>query len=160
MSGKSAASYTFDARSIGMIHADEAAGEYALEILLPFRPALKQLDQFSHVMVIWWAALCDDEENRSLTQVCPPYAEEHLTGIFATRSPARPNPIGVTTCRILSVDEQTGVVRVAYIDAMDTTPILDLKAYFPTSDRVKAPHIPEWLSGWPEWMPEEIWEPG
>jgi len=75
--------------------------------------------------------------------------------VFATRAEYRPNPIAMTTCKILNVDEIMGIVKVADIDAYDDTPIVDLKAYFPVCDRVKRTRIPEWLSDWPEWMPEE-----
>jgi len=129
--------------------------EFHLEILESFRPALKQLDHFSHVMVFWWANQHDNEENRSTMQTRPPYAEEVVTGVFACRAEYRPNPIAVTTCKILALDEEKGIVQVANIDAYDGTPIVDLKAYFPVCDRVKEANIPEWLSYWPEWMPEE-----
>lgn len=126
-----------------------------LEILELFRPALRQLDHFSHVIVYWWADQHDNKESRSRMQCRPPYAGDRLTGVFACRAEYRPNPIAMTTCKLLEVDEQMGVVRVADIDAYDGTPILDLKAYFPVCDRVKEARLPEWLAGWPEWMPEE-----
>ena len=126
-----------------------------LEVDAPFRPALKALDQFSHVMVFWWADQFDNDEARNQLQCEPPYAVGHLTGVFATRSPYRPNPIVMTTCKLLAVDEDNGVVQVADLDAYDGTRIVDLKAYFPTCDRVKEAHIPPWLSDWPEWMPED-----
>jgi tRNA-Thr(GGU) m(6)t(6)A37 methyltransferase TsaA len=126
-----------------------------LQIDEPFRPALKQLEHFSHVMVFWWADRFEDEQYRNRLQSRPPYAEEHLTGVFAMRSPYRPNPIAMTTCKLLASDEETGVVSVSGIDAFDGTRVVDLKAYFPVCDRVRDVHIPEWLSDWPEWMPEE-----
>ena len=126
-----------------------------LEILKPFRPALKQLDYFSHLMVFWWANKHDNKQSRSTLQCEPPYAKGKITGVFATRAEYRPNPIAVTTCKILEVDENKGMIRVADIDAYDGTPIIDLKAYFPVCDRVKKAKIPEWLSNWPEWMPEK-----
>jgi tRNA-Thr(GGU) m(6)t(6)A37 methyltransferase TsaA len=125
-----------------------------IEIRETFRPALKQLEKFSHVTVVWWADQADNEEYRNLMQMEPPYAKSHVTGVFASRSPARPNPIATTTARLLNVDEETGIVRLAYIDAFEGTPVIDLKAYFPTSDRVREPQIPEWLSDWPEWLIE------
>jgi tRNA-Thr(GGU) m(6)t(6)A37 methyltransferase TsaA len=125
-----------------------------IEIDEPFRPALKQLDQFSHVMVFWWADWFDNEEYRGMLQSNPPYAPEHLTGVFATRSPYRPNPIAMTTCKLLQVNEGAGLLEVADIDAVDGTSVVDLKAYFPVCDRVKESYVPEWLSDWPEWMPE------
>jgi tRNA-Thr(GGU) m(6)t(6)A37 methyltransferase TsaA len=126
-----------------------------LEISEPFRPALRQLDHFSHVMVLWWADRFDDTESRNRLQTRPPYAEEHLTGVFAARAPYRPNPIAVTACKLLEVDEESGTVRIADIDAYDGTRVVDLKAYFPVCDRVKEAHIPGWLADWPEWMPDE-----
>jgi tRNA-Thr(GGU) m(6)t(6)A37 methyltransferase TsaA len=120
-----------------------------------FASGLKQLEHFSHVMVLWWADRTDDPESRRTLTCRPPYAEEHLTGVFACRAEYRPNPIAVTTCRIEEVDEDRGEVVVQDIDALDGSPILDLKAYFPVLDRVREAHIPGWLEGWPEWMPEE-----
>jgi tRNA-Thr(GGU) m(6)t(6)A37 methyltransferase TsaA len=126
-----------------------------LEIAESFRPALKQLAHFSHVMVFWWAHKHDNERSRQILQCKPPYAKGKTTGVFATRAEYRPNPIAMTVCRILTVDEKDGVITVADIDAYDGTPIVDLKAYFPVCDRVKKALIPEWLADWPEWMPEE-----
>ena len=135
-------------------HIQRNAKTIRLEITEPFRPALKQLDHFSHVMVFWWAHKRDNESSRHILQCEPPYAKGKTTGVFATRAEYRPNAIAMTTCKILAVDEKRGSVTVADIDAYDGTPIVDLKAYFPVCDRVKNAAIPEWLSDWPEWMPE------
>ncbi len=126
----------------------------SIELAPEFRPAMKALDQFSHIIVLWWAHGVDTPEYRKLLQTNPPYAPEHLTGVFATRAPYRPNPIGMSICPIASVDEENGVIRVTDIDAVDGTTVLDVKAYFPVCDRVRTAHIPAWLSDWPEWMPE------
>ena len=131
------------------------AGRIRLEISEPFRPALMQLDHFSHVMVFWWADRFDNEEARTNLQCRPPYAEDHLTGVFATRSPYRPNPIAMTTCRLVAIDEANGVIEVADIDAYDGTRVVDVKAYFPVCDRVQDANVPDWLSDWPEWMPDD-----
>ncbi len=128
---------TYQLQPIGFIHRTKQ--EIRLQIDEAFRPALKQLDQFSHVVVFWWADRFDDTQSRSILVCKPPYAEEHETGIFATRSPIRPNPIGMTTCKLLGVDEAKGIIRIANIDAVDGTRIIDLKAYFPVCDRVKQP---------------------
>lgn len=144
---------TFHMQPIGYIRRSE--DRIYLEILVPFRPALKQLDQFSHVMVLWWADKHDNEKSRSIMQTEPPYAKGKMTGIFATRAEYRPNPIAMTTCKLMSIDEKSGMVQVADIDAYDGTAIVDLKAYFPVCDRVREAWIPKWLSDWPEWMPDE-----
>ena len=89
----------------------------------------------------------------------PPYAEDILTGVFACRSEYRPNPILMTTCTILDVDEDNGTVQVAWIDALDGTAILDLKPFMPVSDRPEEVRMPDWLSHWPEWIPTGYWFP-
>jgi tRNA-Thr(GGU) m(6)t(6)A37 methyltransferase TsaA len=144
---------TYEIHPIGTIRRNGDTAD--LEIAAAYRPALKQLDHFSHVMVFWWADRFDTKEGRSQLQCEPPYAREHVTGVFATRSPLRPNPIAMTTCKLLGLDEESGVVQVSNIDAFDGTRVVDLKAYFPVCDRVQDAHIPGWLSDWPEWMPEE-----
>lgn len=141
---------SYQIHPIGYVRSAERRGY--LEILEPFRPALKQLDQFSHVIVLWWADQHDNEQSRSIMQWMPPYAEDKLTGIFACRAEYRPNPIAITVCKMISVDEENGIVRLEYIDAYDGTPIVDLKAYFPVCDRVREAKVPEWISDWPEWV--------
>ena len=144
---------SFELRQIGTVR--RAGSTVRLEIAEPYRAAMHQLDHFSHVIVLWWAHGLDVGDYRSIMQTDPPYATGHVTGVFATRAPYRPNPIGLTTCKIVDVSEGEGIVNIADIDALDGTPIIDLKAYFPVCDRVKHAIIPEWLEGWPEWMPEE-----
>jgi tRNA-Thr(GGU) m(6)t(6)A37 methyltransferase TsaA len=139
--------------SIGQIRRDQE--EVVLEIDAPFRPALQDLEQFSHVMVFWWAEEFDNDEDRAKCLIKPPYAPERAMGIFATRSPFRPNPLAMTTCPIISVDRDAGRVVVGDIDAFDGTPIVDLKAYLPICDRVRDVRVPPWLADWPEWTPEK-----
>jgi tRNA (adenine37-N6)-methyltransferase len=143
---------TFHLHAIGRIHRGE--GVVVLEIDVPFRPALKDLDQFSHVMVFWWAEGFDTEEHRRQLYIRPPYAPDRPIGVFATRSPFRPNPIAMTTCPIVAVDEEAGRVTVSDIDAYDGTWLVDLKAYLPICDRVRNVRVPSWLAEWPEWLPE------
>jgi tRNA (Thr-GGU) A37 N-methylase len=105
---------------------------------------------------LWWAHKTDNETARNTLKCIPPYGKNPPeTGVFATRAEYRPNPIALTTARILDVNHEKGVVKVQDIDAIDNTPVLDLKAYFPVCDRVKEAFIPEWIVGWPEWLPEE-----
>jgi len=143
----------FIIRPIGHVRRSDDGNR--LEIMPPYRSALKQLEHFSHVIVVWWADRQDSEKSRSIMQTNPPYAADKTTGVFACRSEYRPNPVALSTCKLLDVDEANGVVKIAEIDALDGTSIVDLKAYFPVCDRVKDAHIPDWLSDWPEWMPDE-----
>lgn len=121
-----------------------------LEIKPEFRPALKGLSQFSHCQVLWWLHEFADDPFRQTTQIQPPY-DETLTGVFASRSPIRPNPIGLSVAAILSVDEASGIVEVAGLDAYPGTPILDIKAYFPSADRVMEVTVPGWAANWGDW---------
>ena len=145
----------FQVFPIGYIHRHD--GDMYLEILPQFRPALAQLEHFSHITVLFWAHQHGDIETRSQIdlQVAPPYAPEKLTGIFATRSELRPNPILSTPCRIEEIDHQAGVIRVNKIDGFENSPILDIKGYFPVMDRVRDAEIPAWLDWGIDHVPDE-----
>jgi len=144
---------SFSINPIGSVRRSDQ-GVY-LSILEPYRPGLRFLGHFSHAIVLWWADKHDNPQDRTTLRIEPPYAPGNPTGVFACRSPYRPNPVGLTVCHLIDVDEAGGLVKVVNIDALDGTPIIDLKAYFPVSDRVREASIPEWLVGWPEWFPEE-----
>jgi tRNA (Thr-GGU) A37 N-methylase len=61
----------------------------------------------------------------------------------------------MTVCPILSVDRSAGRIAVADIDAMDGTPVIDIKAYYKGCDRVKKPRQPSWPPAWGDWVPED-----
>jgi tRNA-Thr(GGU) m(6)t(6)A37 methyltransferase TsaA len=145
----------FQVFPIGYIHRDE--GGMYLEILPQFKLAIKQLEHFSHITVLFWADQYGavEERNQFELQVEPPYAPNMLTGIFATRSECRPNPILSTPCKIESVDEEEGIIHINRIDGFEGSPILDIKGYFPIMDRVKDAVIPEWLDWGIDHVPEE-----
>jgi tRNA (adenine37-N6)-methyltransferase len=141
---------TFQIHTIGTVHASEVS--FYLEILPSFRPALKQLDRFSHVMIFWWADKHDNPNDRSILQTELPYARGTQAGVFACRSEYRPNPIGVTICPILHMDEQNGIILLPWIDAFDGSPIIDLKPYLPISERVRDVRVAPWFADWPQYM--------
>ena len=120
-----------------------------------YKSALLGLEDFSHVYVFLWADHFDDPENRSVLQTPLPYAEGVHAGVFACRSPLRPNPILSSLCKICTVHRDQGIVIVNDIDAFDETPIIDLKPYYPITDRVQHAQTPAFLQDWPEWFPEE-----
>jgi tRNA-Thr(GGU) m(6)t(6)A37 methyltransferase TsaA len=130
-------------------------GRTFLSILPDFAPALKELEGFSHVQVFWWFDKFADDVSRQTTQFDQMPFEAPVLGVFACRAPMRPNPIGLTTAKILHVDQDKGQVEIGDIDAFDGTPILDLKAYMPSCDRVRTVRVPDWAAGWPQWMPEQ-----
>lgn len=115
-----------------------------------FIPALQALDGFSHLNIIWWFSEFDDEQARNVLEVPQPYkTAPEVMGIFATRSPVRPNPLALTTVEVIQIDYSKGVIQITYIDANDDTPVLDIKPYTPSIDRVETPGIPEWCMHWP-----------
>jgi tRNA-Thr(GGU) m(6)t(6)A37 methyltransferase TsaA len=136
-------------------HISRGEDEFKLHLDETYRPALKQLDRFSHVQVLWWADKHDNKNSRTTMQCELPYAPGETAGVFACRSEYRPNPIAVTVCEIISIDEESGIVELTNIDAFDKTPLLDLKPYIPVVDRVQEVKTPDWYAEWPEWFPAE-----
>ncbi len=135
---------------IGTVHV--GADGFVLDIDEAYRLALTELGGFSHVNVLWWADQVDDPMLREITIAERPYKNAPAAiGLFATRSPVRPNPIMLTSAAMLSVDIDSGQVRIAYIDAEDGSPILDLKPYLPATDRIRNATYPDWAASWPQW---------
>ena len=133
---------------VGKIMADDESLFIQLEE--KYREALNHLDGFSHINVVWWFDRCDDEQTRNTMIHVKPYKKSPARiGVFATRSPQRPNPIALTAVKVLGIDHEKGNIRVAYIDADDGTSILDIKPYTPSFDRVASPDVPEWCKNWP-----------
>ncbi|WP_206458351.1 SAM-dependent methyltransferase [Anaerovorax sp. IOR16] len=143
----------FQVKSIGKIDVRDDGMFIALEP--KYIPALQALDGFSHINVIWWFSDFDNEDMRNILEAPQPYKmAPPLMGIFATRSPIRPNPIALTTVQIIHTDFAKGIIQIADIDANDGTPVLDIKPYTPSLDRVEAPGLPEWCSHWPKSLDE------
>ncbi len=115
-----------------------------LEIYPEYGPALQGLKDFSHLWVLYWFHENDSPEGRRTLQVHPRRDPANpLTGVFACRSPERPNLIGFTAGRIIRIEGN--VLEVADLDARDGTPILDLKPYIPEGDAIPGAVTPEWL---------------
>ena len=109
-----------------------------------YQPGLLGLEGFSHIHVFWWFDRNDTPEKRQVLQVHPMGDPENpLTGVFATRSPMRPNLIAVTLCKIASI--RGNVVEVEKIDAFDGTPVLDIKPFLPGHDSASDATVPDWF---------------
>lgn len=132
---------------IGHVNAQE--NEFSIEIHKPFRDGLKMLNQFSHLLAIWWAHGQDTAPKRDILLTCLPYAPGVEAGVFACRSEFRPNPLAISVCACLDVDVEKGLIVVPYLDAFDQTPIIDIKPYFPVSDRVRDARVAPWARDWP-----------
>jgi tRNA-Thr(GGU) m(6)t(6)A37 methyltransferase TsaA len=115
-----------------------------LEIYPEYAPGLLGLQGFSHLWVIYWFHGNDTPEQRQTLQVHPRRDPANpLTGVFACRSPERPNLIGFIACRLIKVEGNR--VELANLDARDGTPILDLKPYIPEGDAIPEAVTPGWL---------------
>ncbi len=135
---------------IGYVQAD--GSEFRLNIDRQYVAGLKELEGFSHVNVLWWCHLCDSNPCRRMLQCDHPYkAGPANVGVFATRSPARPNPVALSAATIIKIDAEAGVIHIDYLDAEDGTPIIDLKPYHPCLDRIRDCSVPEWCRHWPSW---------
>ena len=132
-------------------HAECENGSFRIALNDKFRDGIKGLEGFTHLQVLWWFNGCDNKEDRSVLTVEKPYKKgPEKLGTFATRSPERPNPIGCSVCEVKSVDYEKGIIDLIYFDAFTGTPILDIKPYQPSVDRVENPGVPAWCTHWPK----------
>ena len=127
-------------------HQPEAeASEIAEVVFMPDFPAhqaLQDLAGFSHIWLIW----CFDRNKRDWKpMVKPPRGPQFSRGVLATRSPHRPNPLGLTLVKLLAVEPQKGLLTIGANDLLNDTAILDIKPYLPKYD---APAGNEVRAGW------------
>ena len=117
--------------------------EILLEIFPNFSPALKGIDHYSHLIVLYWGELANREVLQSLT----PHNIKQPVGVFSSRSPNRPNPIAICVASLIRQEGNQLVVR--WVDALDGSPLLDIKPYSPALDSVEdaaSGHIPNILA--------------
>ena len=126
-------------KSIGVIHSPYKTPEEApcqgrglpyiseIEIFTEYEAGLKDIEGFSHLIILYCFHKC---ENRSLLFTMPLDTTPH--GIFTTRLPNRPNPLGLSVVTL--VTRQANILRVKEMDVVDKTPVLDIKPYVPGID--------------------------
>ena len=137
-------------RPIGVVHNSVSSGRREVEwetieseiVIKPeWADALDGIDDFSHVWVLFYlSASLPTESPRTHPQGRD---DTPLVGRFATRSPVRPNPVGMTPVELLAVEGNR--LRVVGLDAFDGTPVLDLKPYLPQGDSIPHARVPDWL---------------
>lgn len=116
--------------------------EAEIEIDPAWAGALDGIEGFSHIWVVWWLDRSDGPPDG--LRVRPQRREDMpLVGIFATRSPQRPNPVAISAVRLL--ERQGARLRVQGLDACQGTPVLDLKPYLRRGDQIRGPTAPDWL---------------
>jgi len=134
-------------RFIGVVE-KASEDEAVVRIFHEFCAGLKGINDFSHIIVLYWAHLRDNEKERQTLLVFPrKHAVNVETGVFACRSPSRPNPIGLCATELLKVEGCNLTVK--GLDAFESTPIIDIKPYLPRADRISDARTPEWTQHGP-----------
>ncbi|MCX8202147.1 MAG: tRNA (N6-threonylcarbamoyladenosine(37)-N6)-methyltransferase TrmO [Candidatus Caldarchaeum sp.] len=120
-----------------------------IEVFPEYGDGLRGLEEYSHVFVLFFLHL----EKRVELLIRPRGRPDMpVVGIFASRSPVRPNPVGLAVCRLVEVSGN--IVRVLGLDAYTGTPVIDIKPY-DYYDVVEKPKVPEWFEKL--WREREGW---
>ncbi len=135
-------------RPIGVAHNDVKAprfGKFAdvvTEIVLDGKlsEALDGIEDYSHVVIVYWM---HNVKRQVVTHRPQGNPNVPVVGIFSCRCPERPNPIAITTVRLL--EHKGNVIKVRGLDVIDGTPIIDIKPYWPQYDRAENAIVPEWI---------------
>ncbi len=140
----------FAYRSIGIIHSPfkttkgipiQPAGAEAIKGTIHIYPeyvkGLKDLDGFSHIILLYHFHL-----NRDSKLIVVPFMDSRPHGVFSTRAPCRPNPIGLSVVKLRKI--KGNILEIENVDILDQTPLLDIKPYVPEFDQFPADRI-GWL---------------
>jgi tRNA (adenine37-N6)-methyltransferase len=124
---------------------DENWGGVISRILLQpeYIGALSGLEDFSHAIIVTYLHQAKYENEKHLQRRPRGLESMPKVGIFSQRAKDRPNPIGVTTVKIITVGND--YIEVQGFDAINGTPILDIKPYYPHYDKIDLPKTPEWV---------------
>jgi tRNA-Thr(GGU) m(6)t(6)A37 methyltransferase TsaA len=114
-----------------------------IEIFSDYCPGLMGLEEYSHLWVLYWFHQRDTSEHRKVLKVKPRrHGKKEYTGVYSTRSPSRPNPIGQTLVKLTNIEGC--ILNVDGLDALEGSPVIDLKPYNPRSESIKEAKGPEW----------------
>jgi tRNA-Thr(GGU) m(6)t(6)A37 methyltransferase TsaA len=141
-------------RPIGLIHSpfveptgtpvqSSLAGdvEGTVEVFAGFAPALQDIEGFERIWLLYWF-----DRTAPFQARVTPFLDSEAHGLFATRAPCRPNPIGLSAVRLLRREGRR--LHIAGVDILDQTPLLDIKPYAPAFDHFKVQRG-GWLDGKP-----------
>ena len=106
-------------------------GEGTVEIFPEFKQGLKDLDGFSHIILIYHF-----HKLKGYRLICRPFLDDVQRGVFAIRTPRRPNPVGFSIVRLKKIRDT--IISVSSLDILDGTPLIDIKPYIPQFDAPKA----------------------
>ncbi len=113
------------------------------EIILDgkFAEALQGIDDYSHVIIVYWM---DRVKGPVMTHRPQGNPNVPIVGIFACRCPQRPNPIAITTVKLIA--HKGNRIKVKGLDILDGTPVIDIKPYWPQYDKVENEKMPDWVN--------------
>jgi len=106
-----------------------------------FTNALNSIEDYSHIIIVFWMDRVKDYVITHRPQGNP---NVPVVGIFSCRCPQRPNPIAVTTVKL--IEHKGNKLRVRGLDVLDGTPVIDIKPYWPQYDKVEHEKIPNWVN--------------
>lgn len=133
---------------IGVV--ERTKGEEArIRIFKEYCPGLRGIEEYSHLIILYWSHLRDNDKERQTLLVFPRRHEVNVEkGVFACRSPSRPNPIALCIVQLLKTDEC--VLTVKGLDAYEGSPIIDVKPYVPRADSIPNAKAPPWTEKGPQ----------
>lgn len=151
-----ALSTSFVLRQIGIVHSPfreskdtpiqpsvSNGAEGSIEVFQEFQDGLQDLKGFERIWLVYWFHRAAKPSLRVV-----PYLDQRERGLFATRAPARPNPIGISPVRLIRID--ANILTVADLDILDGTPLLDIKPYSPCFDCFQ-PSRSGWIDSTEHW---------
>jgi tRNA-Thr(GGU) m(6)t(6)A37 methyltransferase TsaA len=124
---------------------DENWGEIKSKIILnpEYTGTLLGLDNFSHAIIVTYLHQAKYEKEKHLQRRPRNLETMPKVGIFSQRAKDRPNPIGITAVEIITVGDD--YLEIKGLDAINETPVLDIKPYYPHYDKIDSPKVPEWV---------------
>tara|TARA_Y100000310_G_scaffold281722_1_gene302424 strand:- start:54810 stop:55250 length:441 start_codon:yes stop_codon:yes gene_type:complete len=106
-----------------------------------FTDALNNIEGYSHIIIVFWM---DKVKEYTLTHRPQGNPDVPVVGIFSCRCPQRPNPIAITTVKL--IEHKGNKIKVKGLDVLDGTPVIDIKPYWPQYDKVEDDKVPEWVN--------------
>jgi excinuclease ABC subunit A len=147
------ASMTAEWSSIGLYSKRGTRG--LIHFHISCQDVINKIRGYSHLKVLWVFNRFLDKKYRQTYHVHPPYPGASVVGVFASRSPVRPNPVAMTTVRVINVDRTREEIEISGLEAYDRTPVLALIPYDPCHERVRSFIVPPWMAHWPDWHQED-----
>ena len=117
--------------------------ESEINIYPEFRDGLKGLEEFSHIQILFFMHKASFHKEEDLIRHPRGRKDLPLLGIFAQRAKHRPNPIGITIVHLIKVKQDS--IFVKGLDAIDKTPVIDIKPYIPIFDQKEKVIVPDWI---------------